>query len=75
MYPNPATNQVFIELGEISSSEVHVSIFDITGKLKYQEVKPFNNKIEIDIQDLNNGIYFIDLRTNNKQKTLKFIKY
>jgi len=75
MYPNPSTDRVFIEMDEISGSEIQVSIIDITGKLMYQEVRPINNKIEINIQNLNNGIYFIDLRTNNKQQILKLIKY
>jgi plastocyanin len=75
MYPNPATERVFIEMNEFSGSDVIVSITDITGKLKYNEVKPISNKIEINIRNLENGIYFIGLRTNNKQKMLKLIKY
>ena len=76
IYPNPATDKLYIEQTEIIGIETLISIYDITGKLKYQEVGKFNNnKIEIDVQNLNNGIYFIDLRTNNEQKLLKFIKY
>ncbi|HSO86847.1 MAG TPA: T9SS type A sorting domain-containing protein [Draconibacterium sp.] len=76
MYPNPATNRVYIEQTEIAGSESLVSIYDITGKLKYQEVNQnSSNKIEIDIHNLSNGIYFLDVRTNNKQKMLKLIKY
>jgi hypothetical protein len=75
MYPNPATDKVYIEIDEVSGLEIQVSIFDITGKLKYQEVKPFNSKMEIEVQNLENGIYFIDLRTNYKQQMLKLIKY
>ncbi len=62
-------------MDEFSGSDVKVSITDISGKLKYNEVKPISNKIEIDIRNLENGIYFIGLRTNNKQKMLKLIKY
>ncbi len=74
IYPNPATDKVFIEINEILGLEIQLSIFDINGKLKYKEVRPFKNKFEIDIQNLNSGIYFIDLRTNDKQKMLKLIK-
>jgi hypothetical protein len=76
IYPNPATDKLYIEQTEIVETETLISIYDITGKLKYQEVGKFNNnKIEINVQNLNNGIYFIELRTNNKQNMLKFIKY
>ncbi len=76
MYPNPTTDRVFIEMDDITGSEIQVSIFDIAGKLKYQEIKPMNNKIEIDVQNLNNGIYLFVLKANNnKQQVVKFIKY
>jgi hypothetical protein len=75
MYPNPATDKIFIEQDNITGSETLVSVYDITGKLKYREVVRNNNKTKIDIQNLVNGIYFVDVRTNDKQKMLKLIKY
>ena len=75
IYPNPATDRVFVEVNEISGSEIRLSVFDITGKLKYQETKPFNNRLEIDVRNLNSGIYLIDLRTNVNHKMLKLMKY
>jgi hypothetical protein len=75
MYPNPATDRVFIELGDISGSETLVSIYDLTGKLKYQSERPFNNRVEIDIQNLSNGIYFVELQSNNKRSALKLVKH
>ena len=75
MYPNPATDNVFIEMNEISGSEIQVSVFDITGKLKFQQIKPMNNKIEIDVRNFENGIYLISVKTNNKQQILKLIKH
>ncbi|TNF46924.1 MAG: T9SS type A sorting domain-containing protein [Bacteroidetes bacterium] len=75
MYPNPANNKIFIEQDYIPGAETLVSFYDITGKLKLQEVIQYNGKNEIDIQNLTSGIYFVDVRTNNKQKMLKLIKY
>jgi hypothetical protein len=75
IYPNPTTDRVFIETNEIAGVEILLTIFDITGKLKYQETKPFSNRLEIDVRNLNSGIYFIDLRTNVNHKMLKLIKY
>jgi len=75
MYPNPASDRVYVELGEVVGSETLISIYDITGKLRYQEKKQNDNRIEIDVQNLSGGIYFIDFRTNNKQNMLKLIKY
>ncbi len=75
MYPNPATDRIFIENDYITAAETMVSIYDITGKLKYKVATQNNNKIEIDIHDLINGVYYVDVRTNDRQKILKLIKY
>jgi hypothetical protein len=75
MYPNPATDRVFIETGEVTGSEIYVSIFDITGKLKQQVLKPSENKIEVDIHNLSNGIYFVELKSNNKKSLQKLVKH
>ena len=75
MFPNPATDKIYIEQDFIAGSETVVSVYDITGKLKYRETRQNKSKIEIDIQNLTNGIYFVDVRTNNKQNMLKLIKY
>ena len=74
MYPNPAINWVFIEMDRISGPDLQVSIYDITGKLKYNALKPFNNKIELDIQYLSSGIYFIELKTIDEKGMFKLIK-
>ncbi len=75
IYPNPATDKVFIKMNEIQGTETQVSIYDISGRLKLHMIKQFNTTTEIDIQHLNKGIYFIDLRTNDIQKMLKFTKH
>jgi hypothetical protein len=75
IYPNPASDRLFVEINEISELNSQLSIFDINGKLKNQEIKRYNNRIEIDIRNLNSGIYFVNLRTNVNQKMLTFIKY
>ena len=75
IYPNPASDRLFVEINEISELNSQLSIFDINGKIKNQEIKRYNNRFEIDIRNLNRGIYFVSLRTNDKQKILKFIKY
>jgi plastocyanin len=76
LYPNPASNKVTIESPKISSnSALKISIYDISGKLKQQYQKSFSNKTDVDIHDLNPGIYFFDLRTNKYQKVFRIVKY
>lgn len=74
LYPNPASDRIYIEQEDLNGSNTLISVYDITGKLKFQELKQNSSKIEINLLGLNNGIYFIGIRTNDKQNMLKFIK-
>ena len=75
MYPNPTKGKVYIDNGGLFNSDVRVSIFDITGKIRYQSVLSERQLNEIDIEHLPNGIYFIDLQDSGKQSTMKLVKY
>lgn len=75
MYPNPAIDRIFIEQDIFSGDKATVSVYDLTGKLRYSETVRNSNKIEINIQNLSNGIYFVNMRTIDKQNVLKLIKY
>jgi hypothetical protein len=53
IYPNPVSNTLFL-----SESANHVQVFDVSGKLVLQQ----QNKVkQIDVSQLNKGIYFIDM--------------
>jgi PKD repeat protein len=75
LYPNPAKNNIFVESSVDNNNSV-IELFDILGK-KFHTIdfdKISNNKLEINISNLNKGIYFIKFTTeNNVSKTEKFI--
>jgi hypothetical protein len=73
MYPNPASNKVTIELtGNLN--DFSVSIFDISGKNYGTKKYLFTDKIELDISELNQGMFFIQLTENNSTQTFKLLK-
>lgn len=47
-----------------------VQIFDLSGKVIYVAT----NENEIDLNHLNNGLYFVSISMNNERKTLKIVK-
>jgi hypothetical protein len=58
VYPNPTKGKLYVDTSEPILS---ISICDIIGK----EVIPnFKNNTQIQLSNLNNGIYFIHVRTN-----------
>lgn len=59
IYPNPASNKVYFQ----SDSELeYVQVYDLMGKVVLS-VKLDGNQKSIDISELNDGIYFLNIRT------------
>jgi plastocyanin len=74
MYPNPATDKVWIEMANVSPEGYSVSVFNISGKLSGIKTRTLNNRIELDINHLQKGIYFVELKSASYKKTIKLIK-
>jgi len=66
IYPNPAKDILRVE----GKGILKVELFNIVG----QKVLSINKGFEaIDISPLQNGIYFICLKTNEGEKTIKLV--
>ncbi|QAA82313.1 T9SS type A sorting domain-containing protein [Aequorivita sp. H23M31] len=70
IYPNPTSNKIYLR--GISSDVEHIQIFSVEGKL-VQSLE--NVSQEIDVSQLNPGIYFMQVITSEADKySLKFIR-
>lgn len=68
VYPNPSQGEFVIELHQKTT----ITITDVMGRTILSEF--FNNgKNKINLTHLENGVYFINLKTNNYQKFSSFI--
>ena len=67
VYPNPTSNRIYIE----SNTEVKSSLYNISGK----RLGVYNAK-EIDMSTFSNGIYIIDVESEDlsNNKTFRIIK-
>lgn len=78
IYPNPATSEIRLQIQDLSElKEPILSIISITG-VKMIE-KTFTSAVEeetliIDIHDLENGIYFVKVTSENISRVQSFIK-
>ena len=70
VYPNPAEDQLNIEYSSLSEF-VEMTLIDLHGRVVYQSNKPSNN---IDITELENGVYTISIKYTNKTSLKKIIK-
>lgn len=72
IYPNPATEQVFIEQHHLNAGKFLVRDFlgrtVISGSLR-------SNKHLVDLSELNSGVYFVTVLLNSSTLTQKIVKH
>ncbi len=70
VYPNPATNELYIASPE--NIDYELAIFNSLGEKVFSATAAANFKLPI--ANWSNGLFFIQMKTNNKIYTQKFIK-
>ncbi len=77
IYPNPTNGVLKLQIDSPKEGEAQVSILDATGKLvNTQPLVPIEMGMQtqdIDLTDLNNGIYFIRIANKEKVEVKKFL--
>ncbi|MBR4838153.1 MAG: T9SS type A sorting domain-containing protein [Bacteroidales bacterium] len=68
VYPNPASSMITIE-GIGNYNNLEVMIVNLQG----QVVKTVNNSLEINIQDVKSGVYFININCDSNQMIKKIV--
>jgi hypothetical protein len=78
LFPNPATTSFNIKTLSITSGLVEVAIYNLNGQLiksdvDFQKQVNTSQNNQYDVSDLNNGIYFVKVVSENASKTMKLI--
>lgn len=76
IFPNPASTNLALSFIAKESGDLKVSIADVLGKTISNEVIDVKTGIfnqNIDISELNNGIYFLELTQGQETKVIKFL--
>ncbi|HTA63492.1 MAG TPA: T9SS type A sorting domain-containing protein [Bacteroidia bacterium] len=76
LYPNPASTFAILAYENESSAKVSASIFDVTGRqvatlLNNQQQAAGKQTLAIDVVNLPQGLYMVQLTVNGATKTLK----
>ena len=77
MYPNPADASLTLEIPVIEENTlVSVTISDISGRLMLQQqpnLSKDENRLNINLNEMANGVYFVQVRNGDKQHTRKLV--
>jgi hypothetical protein len=75
IYPNPATNQLTIELKDAAKESCTISIYSITGQaLKKLAIKHAQETINVPVSDLSAGMYILEIEAAEGKERVKIIK-
>ena len=71
IYPNPVSDKLYIE----AESEIEeVVVYDIFGRHQVTETPSRQGNLTIDVTNLNSGVYFVKVVTENGEVVKRFVK-
>jgi PKD repeat protein len=77
VYPNPANSNVSVDFTLNRTADVEISIYDLTGRgVKHFANESFStgiNTVNFDMSDVNNGFYFINIKSSTGSKTVRLM--
>ncbi|HYX08712.1 MAG TPA: T9SS type A sorting domain-containing protein [Bacteroidales bacterium] len=74
LYPNPGNGLFTLQVSGEHAKKLNIEVFDVTGKMVYQNQSlNATGNISVDLQNLQNGIYFMNIRTSKRQSVIRVI--
>ena len=73
IYPNPTSNSILIDI-EKSIEELTITLFDLSGKTIFETAYSNVQQLTLDLVELNNGLYFLELRNGQEVEIQKISK-
>ena len=76
IYPNPATDYLYLEFGEIFTGNINLSLFNTEGKMVLQEsfkIPAGSKEKRISLNDFDDGLYMVRITTGELIETHKII--
>lgn len=77
VYPNPVKDFMTVKVNASSNSDATLSVYNITGQKVAEKTTTFNvgpfNEVSFDTNELSSGVYFVTVKANNFEKTMKFV--
>jgi hypothetical protein len=76
--PNPAKSQITIHSNKPFNSSSKISVFNVNGQIvkKQTDIVDYSDdklSFNLEVSDLNDGIYFAEIISDTNSKTIKFI--
>ncbi len=71
VYPNPATNVLYVNLSSINYS---LEVINLMGEVVLKAENK-SNTTSLELSNLKSGVYYLKISSEGKQKQMKFVKF
>lgn len=71
--PNPTSGMLTVLFPEPLSTDVHLTVFDLTGRLVFRQAIEAPHRFSVDLSDLADGLYTILLRVHDQTLARKIV--
>lgn len=71
IYPNPASHYFYLDMNNNFNNITNVLIYDVLGKLVYNQVSSNENLIKVNVEKWENGVYFINIKQKEQKNITK----
>jgi len=76
LYPNPAATRLSVSFYSVDAGDSYLVIYDMAGRVVIQQsinIRTGQNKINLNVSNLKNGIYSVELTTRDNIQTGKLV--
>ncbi|WP_162148831.1 T9SS type A sorting domain-containing protein [Alkaliflexus imshenetskii] len=73
LYPNPTSDLITLVFNE-RVNLIALSVFNMNGRLMFEKVSMTTDSVIVDLSNLSNGIYLLELLIDGKYATVKVLK-
>jgi len=76
IFPNPNDGQFNLRLADTGSERIQLVLFDVLGKKVLEDVLSNGGAVQdypIDLKGLSSGVFFLSLRSSNRNQTLRLV--
>ena len=75
LYPNPFSNHINIEFSQAVSGDMHITLFDVSGRLVYNKTHKAKQRQRIPFDALAQGEYLIQVKLMNQTFSTQLLNY
>ena len=75
IFPNPTTNKTTIVINDLRTDYVTIQLKDVMGKeIPFDFEQTNSNSYNLDVSNLESGIYFVKINMNGYRKVLRIVR-